>query len=51
MDASVGWILVFHDPDGLEIHMYTWAEHGIDQSGRPGYGTAIDNPDTWEPTR
>ncbi|WP_369023825.1 VOC family protein [Nocardia cyriacigeorgica] len=51
MDASVGWILVFNDPDGLKIHMYTWAEHGIDQSGRPGYGTAIDNPDTWEPTR
>ncbi|TLF81176.1 VOC family protein [Nocardia cyriacigeorgica] len=51
IDASIGWILVFNDPDGLEIHMYTWAKHGIDQSGRPGYGTPIADPETWEPAR
>ncbi len=41
IDASKGWLLVFHDPDGLELHLYSWAEHGIDQSGRPGYGRAV----------
>ena len=38
IDASIGWILVFHDPDGTEIHLYSFAAHGIDQSGRKGYG-------------
>lgn len=38
IDATIGWILVFHDPDGTEIHLYSFAAHGIDQSGRPGYG-------------
>lgn len=41
IDASKGWLLVFNDPDGLEIHLYSWAEHGIVQSGRPGYGRAV----------
>lgn len=38
IEASIGWLLVFNDPDGLEHHLYTWARHGIDQSHRPGYG-------------
>lgn len=38
IDASVGWLLVFSDPDGLQIHLYSWAEHGRDQSSRAGYG-------------
>jgi catechol 2,3-dioxygenase-like lactoylglutathione lyase family enzyme len=38
IEASVGWLLVFHDPDGIEIHLYTWAEHGQDHSDRAGYG-------------
>ncbi len=38
IDASIGWLLVFHDPDGLEIHLYTRTKHGIDQDGRSGYG-------------
>lgn len=38
IDASVGWLLVLHDHDGHEIHLYTEERHGIDQTGRPGYG-------------
>lgn len=38
IEASLGWLLVFDDPDGLQLHLYSWAEHGIDQSHRPGYG-------------
>lgn len=49
IEASVGWLLVFDDPDGLTLHLYTWDEHGIDQSHRPGYGTAITDPDRWTP--
>jgi len=41
IEASIGWLLVFDDPDGLEIHLYSWAEHGIDQSHRPGYGRRV----------
>jgi catechol 2,3-dioxygenase-like lactoylglutathione lyase family enzyme len=41
IEASFGWLLVFNDADGLELHLYTWAEHGIDQSARPGYGRRI----------
>jgi catechol 2,3-dioxygenase-like lactoylglutathione lyase family enzyme len=43
IDATIGWILVFHDPDGTEIHLYSFAAHGIDQSGRKGYGHAADS--------
>ncbi|NEW27709.1 VOC family protein [Nocardia cyriacigeorgica] len=49
IDASIGWLLVFDDPDGVEIHLYTWEAHGIDQSGRPGYGMPVADPETWEP--
>ncbi|GAA4537246.1 VOC family protein [Pseudonocardia xishanensis] len=41
IDASVGWLVVLHDPDGHEIHLYTEAEHGIDQTGRAGYGRRV----------
>jgi catechol 2,3-dioxygenase-like lactoylglutathione lyase family enzyme len=41
IDASVGWLLVFDDPDGLQLHLYSWSAHGIDQSDRPGYGRAV----------
>jgi hypothetical protein len=46
---SVSWLLIFDDPDGLTLHLYTWAEHGIDESGRPGYGSSITDPDGWQP--
>lgn len=38
IEATIGWILSFHDPDGLELRFYTAARHGADVSGRPGYG-------------
>jgi catechol 2,3-dioxygenase-like lactoylglutathione lyase family enzyme len=41
IEASIGWLLVFADPDGLQLHLYTWAEHGLDHSDRPGYGRRV----------
>ncbi|WP_412541160.1 VOC family protein [Longispora sp. K20-0274] len=41
IEASVGWLLVFDDPDGISLHLYSWAGHGVDQSDRPGYGRAV----------
>lgn len=49
VEASVGWLLVFDDPDGITLHLYTWAEHGIDVSDRSGYGRPIIDPDSWQP--
>jgi hypothetical protein len=49
IEASIGWLLVFDDPDGVTLHLYTRAEHGIDHSDRPGYGTTIPEPDDWQP--
>lgn len=46
IEATVGWLLVFNDPDGLELHLYSWAAHGIDHSDRPGYGRPARQPDT-----
>jgi hypothetical protein len=41
IEASVGWLLVFDDPDGISLHVYSWAGHGIDHSDRPGYGRPV----------
>ncbi|GHH37036.1 VOC family protein [Lentzea cavernae] len=41
IEASIGWLLVFNDPDGLEIHLYTDQEHGVDHGDRPGYGRRV----------
>ena len=41
IDASIGWIVVLDDPNGIEIHLYTEQRHGLDQSARPGYGRAV----------
>jgi len=49
IEASIGWLLVFEDPDGLALHLYTWAEHGVEQSHRPGYGRAITDSERWQP--
>lgn len=40
IEASVGWLLAFEDPDGLQLHLYSWAGHHADHSERPGYGRA-----------
>ena len=34
-------LLVFDDPDGISLHPYSWAGHGVDHSDRPGYGRAV----------
>lgn len=41
IDATTGWLLVFHDPDGIELHLYSWAEHGIDPSESQGHGRPV----------
>jgi catechol 2,3-dioxygenase-like lactoylglutathione lyase family enzyme len=54
LEASVGWVLIVHDPNGIELHLYSWQDHGIDltdpRAGRrvdtvvPGPGTAPGEP-------
>ncbi|WP_405055804.1 VOC family protein [Kribbella sp. NBC_01505] len=39
--ATIGWIVIFHDPDGLEIHLYSREKHGEDMSSTPGRGQAV----------
>jgi catechol 2,3-dioxygenase-like lactoylglutathione lyase family enzyme len=34
IDAPIGFIMSFHDPDGLELRFYTLNEHGADPEGR-----------------
>jgi catechol 2,3-dioxygenase-like lactoylglutathione lyase family enzyme len=41
IEASVGWLLVFDDPDGISLHLYSGAGHGIDHSDLPGYGRPV----------
>ena len=41
IDATVGWIVVLHDPDGIELHLYSEERHGIEQAGRRGYGRPV----------
>jgi catechol 2,3-dioxygenase-like lactoylglutathione lyase family enzyme len=33
IQATTGWLLAFHDPDGLELLFYTQARHGLDGAG------------------
>ena len=44
IDATIGWMLVLHDPDGIELHLYSQQRHDIDQTGRPGYGSSLAHP-------
>lgn len=41
IEATIGYLLAFHDPDGTEIHLYSTQQHGIDQTGRSGHGRRI----------
>ena len=41
IEATLGWLVVFHDPDGTELHLYSIEEHGIDHGDRPGYGRQV----------
>lgn len=38
IDATIGWMIVVHDPDSYEIHLYSRQMHGLDQHDRSGYG-------------
>lgn len=40
-EGTLGWVVQFHDPDGLEIHLYSREPHGIDAVGRAGTGRAV----------
>lgn len=42
IDATIGWIVSCHDPDGMEVRFYSFAPHHIDHSGRPGYGQPVE---------
>lgn len=41
IEASIGWLLVFNDPDGLDLHLYSWAAHGVDHGDVAGYGRSV----------
>lgn len=43
IDATVGWMIVVHDADGYEIHLYSRQRHGLDQRERSGYGRTSPN--------
>ena len=42
IEASIGYLLVFDDPDGTSLHLYSWDRHGIDTSLRPGQGRPVE---------
>jgi catechol 2,3-dioxygenase-like lactoylglutathione lyase family enzyme len=41
LEASIGWIVSFHDPDGTEIRLYSFAPHNVDHSDQPGSGRPV----------
>ena len=41
IQATLGWLVVFHDPDGTEIHLYSLEEHGIDSGDDPRAGRRV----------
>ncbi|MEP6560266.1 MAG: VOC family protein [Nakamurella sp.] len=41
-EASDGWMMVFTDPDGIELQLYSWALHGVDHSMLAGYGSRAE---------
>ena len=41
VEATIGWMVQFHDPDGLEIHLYSRDRGDLDNSGRAGHGRPV----------
>ena len=41
VEATLGWMVLFHDPDGLEIHLYSRDRSDLDNTGRRGYGRSV----------
>ena len=44
VQATIGWMVLFHDPDGLEIHLYSRDRTDLDNSGRTGFGRPAGQP-------
>ena len=42
--GTLGMVVVFHDPDGLKIRLYSRERHGLDMSGKAGYGRLVTQP-------
>lgn len=42
LDATIGWMIVLHDPDGHELHLYSRQRHGLDHAGRTGFGRPVN---------
>ena len=38
IEATLGFMVVFSDPDGIELHLYSDEEHATDHSDQGGYG-------------
>lgn len=45
--ATLGWLLIFHDPDGIEHHLYSEERHGQDMSNEPRAGRPT-TPEAWD---
>ncbi|MFF4585240.1 SRPBCC domain-containing protein [Streptomyces sp. NPDC001388] len=45
IEATFGRLLVFDDPDGIQLHLYGPAEHAADRSDRPEDGRPAASPD------
>jgi catechol 2,3-dioxygenase-like lactoylglutathione lyase family enzyme len=41
IEASIGWIVSFHDPDGTEIRLYSWARLPQDHVDEAGYASKV----------
>ena len=46
IDATIGWLVVFNDPDGTELHLYSIERHGLDPSSRRGTGRLVHTDDS-----
>lgn len=45
IEATIGWIVVLHDPDGIELHLYSREGHGEDRADRAGFGRPVATSD------
>jgi catechol 2,3-dioxygenase-like lactoylglutathione lyase family enzyme len=42
VDGTIGWRVMFHDPDGTEIRLYSLSkDDSEDKTGRPGYARLV----------
>ena len=41
IEATIGWIVSCHDPDGTEIRFYSWAGPEQDHVDEPGYAHMV----------